>query len=121
MWNVSTGRRVQALTEPAGASGGVAGGLGVGGSAVRWAVFSPDGKQILTANNDGTARLWDVTSGRQLQVFSEPSGGAMNYAWFNSSGTEVVTASNDGTAHIWSTTTGALLRTLARFRPGPGL
>ena len=120
VWKVGTGHRVQALIEPAGANSGVAGGgQGASGLSMRWAVFTPDGKQILTANNDGTARLWDVTSGRQLQVFSEPSGGDMNSAWFNSSGTEVVTASNDGTAHIWSTTTGALLRTLAGSDRGP--
>ena len=116
VWKVSNGQLVQVFTEPAGVSGGVAGGLGVGGSAMRWAVFSPDGKQVLTANDDGTARLWDVSSGKQLQVVSEPTGEAINDAWFSPDGTQVVTASNDGTARIWSAATGTLLQTLT----GPG-
>jgi WD40 repeat protein len=33
------------------------------------AVFSPDGKQILTASADRTARLWDVASGKELRRF----------------------------------------------------
>ena len=78
---------MQRFTEPAGVSGGVAGGLGVGGSAMKWAVFSPDGKQVLTASDDGTARLWDLSSGMQLQVFSEPTGESMNSAWFSPDGT----------------------------------
>ena len=28
--------------------------------------FSPDGNQVLTASSDGTARLWDAASGREL-------------------------------------------------------
>jgi WD40 repeat protein len=112
-WNISNGDLVQAFTEPASAGGG---GLGVRGSAMRWAVFSPDGKQVLTASSDGTARLWDVGSGRQHQVFSEPTGNAINDAWFSPSGTQIVTASNDGTARTWSAATGAVLQTLN----GPG-
>ena len=116
VWKVSSGKLMRVFTEPAGVSGGVAGGLGVGGSAMRWAVFSPDGKQVLTANDDGTARVWDVSSGKQLQVVSEPNGEAINDAWFSPDGKQIVTASNDGTARIWSAATGTLLQTLT----GPG-
>lgn len=28
--------------------------------------FSSDGREVLTASGDGTARLWDVLNGRQL-------------------------------------------------------
>src|SRR5271157_128055 len=68
------------------------------------------------AHADGTARLWDVSSGRQHQVFSEPTGEAINDAWFSPSGTQIVTASDDGTARIWSAATGTVLQTLN----GPG-
>jgi WD40 repeat protein len=119
VWDVSNGHRIQLFTEPAGAAGGLGGGLGVGGSPVRWAVFSPDGKQVLTASDDGTARLWDVSSGKQIQVFSEPSGEEMNDAWFSPSSTQIVTASNDGTARIWSVATGTLLQTLSGAERSP--
>jgi len=112
VWNVSDGTRVQVLTEPVGVSGGVAGGTGVGASAMRWAVFRPNKNQVLTASDDGTARLWDVASGRQLQVFAEPTGEPINDAWFSPAGGQVVTASNDGTARIWSAADGALRGTL---------
>jgi WD40 repeat protein len=64
------------------------------------------------SHDDGTAQLWDISSGRQLQVFSEPSGQGIS-AWFRPDGTQIVTASNDGTAGIWSTATEALLQTLS--------
>ena len=34
------------------------------------AVFSPDGKLVVTASDDGTARIWDVASGRSLHTLS---------------------------------------------------
>nr|MBA2306715.1 WD40 repeat domain-containing protein [Candidatus Dependentiae bacterium] len=30
--------------------------------------FSADGKTVLTGSTDTTARLWDVTTGKELQV-----------------------------------------------------
>ena len=30
------------------------------------ASFSPDGARIVTASNDGTARLWDATTGEEI-------------------------------------------------------
>jgi WD40 repeat protein len=117
VWNVSDGKQVQAFAEPAGASGGVPGAGGA--AAMRWAVFSPNGKQVLTASNDGSARLWDVRSGKQLQVFSEPFGEAINDAWFSPDGARVVTASSDGTARIWSVATGFPLQTLSEPGQSP--
>lgn len=85
----------------------------VGGSTLRWAVFSPDGNRILTASNDGTARIWSARTGKQLQEMSEPTGDALNDAWFSPNGKLVVTASDDGTVRIWSAATGSLLRVLS--------
>ena len=33
---------------------------------VRSAAFSPDGKRIVTASEDNTARLWDAESGKEI-------------------------------------------------------
>lgn len=109
----STGTLMHKFTEPVGIGGGVSGGVWVFGSPMRWAVFSPDGKHVLTANNDGMARIWDVKTGKQLQVMAEPSGEPLNDVWFSPDGKRLVTVSNDGTARIWSATTGRLLQTLS--------
>ena len=117
VWNAGTGALVRQFTEPQGVSGGIAGGSGTGGSAMRWAVFSPNGKQILTANDDGTARIWDLGTGKQVLAVSEPTGESINTAWFSPDGKLLVTASDDGTARIWDAATGRLLHALS----GPGL
>jgi WD40 repeat protein len=88
------------------------------------AQFSPDGTRILTASKDGTARLWDATSGRHLATFSGHTG-SLEEARFSPDGARILTASKDGTARLWDAT-GRLLFTLsghtgplaeARFSP----
>ena len=44
-----------------------------GHTAAVWsAAFSPDGKRIVTASDDKTARLWDAESGKQIAVAQRP-------------------------------------------------
>ncbi len=31
--------------------------------------FSPDGKRVVTASDDNTARIWDAESGKEIAVF----------------------------------------------------
>jgi WD40 repeat protein len=112
IWNATTGLPVRRLTEPAGASGGVTGVAGVGGSGIRWAAFSPNSQELVTASDDGTARVWSVSTGRLVQVLVEPSGEAISTAWFSPDGKLVVTASNDGTSGIWDIATGREVQTL---------
>src|SRR5258708_6439131 len=61
------------------------------------AVFSPDGKYVLTGSFDKTARLWDANTGKELQQFL----GHTNYvtsAVFSPDGKYVLTGSFDKTA-----------------------
>jgi WD40 repeat protein len=67
---------------------------------VNTAVFSPDGKYVVTASSDGTARLWDL-EGNQLQVF-EGHGGAVKSALLSPGGQYLITGSEDNTARVWN-------------------
>jgi len=63
------------------------------------AVFSPDGRRILTANWDKTAKLRDAVSGKLISTF--PHQGAVNSVGFSPDGTRILTASVDRTAKLW--------------------
>ena len=74
---------------------------------VGFADFSPDGR-LVTASDDGSARLWNVHSGTQLGK-RMPHKGAVRSAVFSPDGARIVTASDDGTAHLWDADSGAPL------------
>jgi len=76
------------------------------GGGVQDASFSPDGTRVVTASEDGTAQVWDATSGQKI---GQPMrhAGWVHTAEFSPDGTKVVTASWDGTARVWDSRTGA--------------
>ncbi|MBZ0173158.1 MAG: hypothetical protein K8E66_12310, partial [Phycisphaerales bacterium] len=61
--------------------------------------FSPDGKRIVTSSLDGTARVWDATSGQEL-VSLEGYTGEMSSAAFSPDGSRIVTAGRGSNA-VW--------------------
>jgi WD40 repeat protein len=72
------------------------------------ACFFPDGKKVLTASADKTAKIWDAQSGALLADLKGHAGN-VTCARISSNGKKIVTASNDGTAKIWNAETGDLL------------
>ena len=68
-------------------------------SSVYSAVFSPDGKSILTASNDKTAKLWDLT-GKCLVTFQWNSFYSRVFSPFSPDGKSIVVASDDKTAKL---------------------
>jgi WD40 repeat protein len=74
------------------------------------AKFSPDGKKIITASGDSTAKIWDVESGRILQTLSGHDDGLL-FAAYSPDNSKIVTTSMDRTAMIWNSE-GAVEHTL---------
>jgi WD40 repeat protein len=74
---------------------------------VIWAGFSPDGRQILTASRDGTARLWDATFGRPL-LFALEHSSAPNCPdpAFSRDGNRLLIANTEHTVETWDLGTG---------------
>ncbi len=71
------------------------------------AIFSPDGKIILTWCSEHVAKIWDVLSGKLLYIFT-----CASIANFSPNGKMLVTGCSDGSSKIWEMASGRLLATL---------
>jgi hypothetical protein len=68
---------------------------------VYFAQFSPDGRRVVTASADNTARVWDLGQQRPTSITLAGHEDAVYTAEFDHDGRHVVTASLDGTARVW--------------------
>jgi WD40 repeat protein len=90
VWDASTG---QPVTPP----------MRHQGESLR-AVFSPDGRRILTSNRGDTmARVWDAATGKPV-IIPLQHRDYVTVAAFSPDGRRVLTASKDKTAQIWDLT-----------------
>jgi WD40 repeat protein/class 3 adenylate cyclase len=75
-------------------------------STVWSAAFSPDGRYVLTGNNDNVAKLWDAQSGQEIREFTGHTK-LIEDVHFSPDGREVLAGSfMDGTIILWDTATG---------------
>ncbi len=73
-------------------------------------VFPPTGaEEALTAGQDGTARVWNASTGAQRIVVEHDR--SVRRAAYSSDGTTFATVSEDGTASVWATATGQRVAT----------
>ena len=69
-------------------------------SSVTTAAFSADGRRVVTASWDSTARVWDAEKGTLLAELRGHQS-SVSTAAFSADGRRVVTASGDSTARVW--------------------
>jgi WD40 repeat protein/energy-coupling factor transporter ATP-binding protein EcfA2 len=65
------------------------------------AQFSPDGRYVVTASADKTARVWDLKQAHPTSIALAGHEQPVYAAAFDHYGRRVVTASLDGTARVW--------------------
>ena len=79
------------------------------------AVYSADGTRIATASADGTAKIWDSTTGKELlsvQGSSYGTGSEDGFVWYaalSPDGKYLATAGGDDIARLWDASTGEQL------------
>ena len=84
---------------------------------VRTVSFSPDGSFLLSAGEDGTARIWRADGSGPVTVLRH--GAPITSAAFSPDGRLVLTTGGDGTARIWAVG-GGLVATLRHGGPVTG-
>ncbi len=80
---------------------------------------TPDGCRTVSASGDGTLKVWELQTGRELQTFSGHAGGVTAVVVMPD-GQRAISASNDGTLKVWELDSGRELQTLSVHTRGPG-
>jgi WD40 repeat protein len=81
------------------------------GDGVNAVAVTPDGRRAVSACEDGTLKVWDLESGRQLQTSKATVTGS-GLLRSRLDGRRVLSASFDGTLKVWDLENGHELRTL---------
>ena len=67
--------------------------------------WSPDGKRLATGSWDGTAKVWEAATGRQMLTLKGHTSRIYSLAWAPD-GRHLVTGSDDNAARVWNAATG---------------
>jgi WD40 repeat protein len=78
-----------------------AGAMGGHGDLPRKLSFTPDSKIVATADNDGTARLWNAATERQMGKPIKVTGAQIWDVTFSPTGAVLVTGDSHGAARFW--------------------
>jgi len=79
------------------------------GDEVWSAAYSPDGQRIVTASFEGTAKVWDAETGKELFTLTSHEGRVFS-AVYSAVGKRIATAGDDGICRIYTTDMDELLQ-----------
>ncbi len=97
LWDAKTGREKMSFSRH---------------DAVASAHFSPKGDLIVTGSWDGSAKIWNATTGKVVRKLEGGHTSFVNTAVFSPDGQFILTASDDGTAKLWNVATGEVTKSL---------
>lgn len=75
--------------------------------------YSPDGEHVLSASQDQTAGLWNLSTAKLIQEYRGHEAG-LTLARFSPDGRNVLTAANDETMIIWDTNSGQKVKEIGK-------
>ncbi|MBD2606491.1 CHAT domain-containing protein [Scytonema hofmannii FACHB-248] len=73
--------------------------------------FRPDGKTLASASNDGTVKLWDVNSGKEINTLKGHTSNVIGVS-FSPDGKTLASTSEDHTVKLWDVNSGREIKTL---------
>jgi WD40 repeat protein len=82
--------------------------------------LSPDGTQLLSGGADGTVRLWDVGTGREVRRYPQVGLGAVRCVRFSADGRLVLAVGAGAFGQLWEMATGKPVTPLHAGPPKPG-
>jgi RNA polymerase sigma factor (sigma-70 family) len=92
LWNVATGKLVRTFEGH--------------GDAIHGLSYAPDGKTIASASYDGTVRLWEAATGKELRQINAGAMPRLSSVAFSPDGKTLATTDTSDTVSLWEAETG---------------
>jgi WD40 repeat protein len=102
IWDIATGKPIRVFEGSDGYAPGVYS-----------AVFSPNGRYVISGGTDGTIRFWDILSGTEFKRITAHTGSrGVRYVSFSPNGKNILSSgATDGLIKLWDTSSGIEVKT----------